>query len=77
MWTAPWRPLSAALEMAAMTSFGAFFDYGSYDDQIVCNGKKFYVTLNYFKLIEFTFKFRLCITHLIILMRFNLALLFI
>ena len=43
--------------------FRSFFAYGSYDLQIWCNGKKFFVTFNYFKLIGFTFKFRLCITH--------------
>ena len=43
--------------------FRCCYDYGSYDVQIGCNGKKFYVTFNYFKLIGFTFKFRLCITH--------------
>ena len=43
--------------------FRSFFDYGSYDLQIGCNGKKVYVTFNYFKLIGFTFKFRLCITY--------------
>ena len=43
--------------------FRRFFDYGSYDVQIGCNGNKFYITFNYFKLIGFTFKFRLCITH--------------
>ena len=48
--------------------FQGFFDYGSYDLQIGCNGIKFYVTFNYFKLIGFTFKFWLCITHSIILM---------
>ena len=40
-----------------------FFDYGFYDLQIECNGKKFYVTFYYFKFIGFTFKFRFCITH--------------
>ena len=39
------------------------FDYGSYDVQIGCNGKKFYVTFNYVNLIGCTFKYRLCITH--------------
>ena len=43
--------------------FRSFFDYGSYDLQIGCNGKKFYEKFNYFKLIGFTLKFRLCITH--------------
>ena len=43
--------------------FRSFFDYGSYDLQIGCNGKKFYVTFNYFQLIKFTFKLRLCIIH--------------
>ena len=51
----------------------SFFDYGSYNIQIECNGKKFYVTLKYFKLIGFTFKFRLCITYLIKLMPPNLG----
>ena len=53
--------------------FRRFFDYGSYDLQIGCIGKKFYVTFNYFKLIGFTVKFRLCITHYIILMLPNLG----
>ena len=40
-----------------------FLDYGSYDFQIGRNGKKFYCTFNHFKLVGFTFKFRLRITH--------------
>ena len=48
-----------------------FLDYGSYDLQIGRNGKKFYCTFNDFKLVGFTFKFGLRITHQIILMAFN------
>ena len=43
--------------------FRCVFDYGYYDVQIGCNCKKFYLTFNFFKLIKFTFKYRLCITH--------------
>ena len=37
--------------------FRSLVYYGCYDLQIGCNGKKFYVTFNNFKLIGFTFKF--------------------
>ena len=43
--------------------FRIFCDYGSYDLQIGWNGKKFYITFNYLKVIGFPFKFRLCITN--------------
>ena len=52
MCTAPWWQLSAPLEMAPMTAFGAFFDYGSYNLQIKRNGKNFIVRLTTFKVLD-------------------------
>ena len=74
MCAAPWRLLSAPLEMAPIITFGAFLITALTTSKSGATARNFIVGSTTFNLLYLPFKFGLKITHQKILMAFNFGL---